>query len=47
MNYEIIRDEAVLRAFIDWLPVLEESEVYYVSLLARSKYSDTIKSDKQ
>lgn len=47
MNYQIIRDEAVLRAFIDWLPVLEESEVYYVSLLARSKYSDVIKSDKQ
>jgi hypothetical protein len=47
MNYQIIRDEAVLRSFIDWLPVLEESEVYYVSLLARSKYSALIKSDKQ
>ena len=47
MTYQIIRDEAVLRAFIDWLPALEESEVYYVSLLARSKYSDVISSDKQ
>ena len=47
MNYSIIQDEGTLRAFIDWLPTLEESEVYYVSLLARSKYSAIIKSDKQ
>lgn len=47
MNYKIIQDEALLRAFIEWLPSLEESEVYYVSLLARSKYSDLIKNDKQ
>lgn len=47
MNYSIIRDEVALRAFIDWLPELEESELYYVSLLARSKYADSIRSDKQ
>lgn len=46
MHYKIITDEAALRSFIDWLPALEEGEAYYVSLLARSKYSDMIKSDK-
>ncbi|BAV09051.1 hypothetical protein SAMN05421788_101498 [Filimonas lacunae] len=47
MYYKIIQDEAMLRSFIDWLPDLEEGEAYYVSLLARNKYSDVIKSDKQ
>lgn len=47
MNYKIIQDEPMLRSFINWLPDLEEGETYYVSLLARSKYSDAIKSDKQ
>ena len=48
MNYQIIADEEQVRAFIDWLPTLQENEKYYISLFARKKYTDDprIKSDK-
>src|SRR5690606_18630002 len=48
-NYQIIRSLASLQDFVDWLPELMPGEVYYLSLLARAKYSEQlgrVKSDK-
>jgi len=38
MNYKIINNEDKLKEFIEWLPILQDDEVFYVSLFSRMKY---------
>lgn len=38
MNYELIKDESLLREFVDWLPPLESHERYILALFYRGKY---------
>jgi len=48
-NYKIIVDEEKLDNFIEWLPDLEDSEVFYVQMFGRKKYlgQGTIQSGQQ
>jgi len=45
-DYQLITDESILDQFINWLPILEKSEIYMLFLLARKKYAPFLKSDK-
>ena len=38
MNYKIIQNEELLKDFVNWLPVLNSNETYYICLFARKKY---------
>jgi len=42
--HQIIRDENLLLKFIDWLPILEKDEVYFLCLQARKKYMPSLKA---
>jgi hypothetical protein len=46
MNYSVVHDEEAFQSFIDWLPELQVNEKYYLSLFARRKYSEVVKTDK-
>ena len=46
MNYEIIKSEAKLEQFVNWLPTLLPNETYYFALFCRKKYYPILKSDK-
>lgn len=43
-KYQIITDKEKLIDFINWLPDLQQSECYYVSLLTRKKYCQNVKN---
>jgi hypothetical protein len=43
VKHNIIRDEAMLKHFIDWLPELGADEVFFLALQARRKYLPTLK----
>lgn len=45
-HYQIIKDLGLLENFVQWLPELQEHEIFYVALFARKKYCAEIKNIK-
>jgi hypothetical protein len=45
-HYTIIKDMDRLRNFVEWLPDLEQHEIFYLALFARKKYCEAIKDIK-
>lgn len=43
--HQIVRDEAKLKEFIDWLPELNTNEVFFLCLQARKKYMPSLKAN--
>jgi hypothetical protein len=46
MKYNIIRDVDKLNVFLNILPELQSGETYFMRLITRSKYVDSIKQDR-
>jgi hypothetical protein len=47
MNYKIIQNEQALKEFIDSLPNLQNTERFYVALIARKKYCSLVQNNNQ
>lgn len=45
-HYKLITDLPKLTEFVEWLPELEDSEIYYVELFCRRKYDPNMPSSK-
>lgn len=44
MKYQIVKDEAILQNFVEWLPDLQDYQKFYICLFARKKYDKALQS---